>query len=162
MRIWADDLHGWLRASTQEKGPYTGHWDRVIDLVQMNFRDGTLLKECTWKMVVLLPKFNGDFRGVSLIEVLWRTVSGVIRRNIGVAIIYHGVLHEFCTVRGIGTASLEANLIQYLTAMREEVLYEVLLDLSNSCDTLDQEHYLEVIVAYRVGTQTEHLICCYW
>ena len=41
--------------------------------------------------------------------------------------------------QGTGTASLEAKLLQQITAVREEVLYEVFLDLSKAYDALDKE-----------------------
>ena len=34
-------------------------------------------------MVFLLTKANGDFRGIGIIEVLWKTVLGVINHRIG-------------------------------------------------------------------------------
>ena len=74
----AEHLQGWLAAVTREKDPDTGHWDQVIDLVQTVFQDGLLPAECTCQTVVLLPKGNGDFRGIGLVEVLWKAVSGVI------------------------------------------------------------------------------------
>ena len=37
----------------------------------------------------------------------------------------HDTLHVFCTGRDTVTSSLEANLLQKLMAMREEVLYEI-------------------------------------
>ena len=43
-----ENLQGWLVAETKEKVPDTRYWDRVIDLVQMDFRDRLLPYECTW------------------------------------------------------------------------------------------------------------------
>ena len=36
---------------------------------------------------------------------------------------FHNTLHGFLVDKGIGTASLEAKLLQQLVTMREEVLY---------------------------------------
>ena len=63
----------------------------------------------------------------------------VINRRIGAYIIYNGVIHEFRAGRGTGTASIEAKLPQQLEAMREEVLYEVLLDLRKAYANLELE-----------------------
>ena len=43
-----------------------------------------------------------------------------------VAIQFHDTIHGFCTGRGTGTDPLKAKLIQQLTAMKEEVLYDIL------------------------------------
>ena len=46
--------------------------------------------------------------------------------------------------------------------MREEILYEVLLDLWNSYDALDWEWCMEILVAYRFSLWTERLLWIYW
>ena len=63
----------------------------------------------------------------------------MIKFRIGSAVIHHDKLHGFRVGRGMGTASLKAKMLQQLTVMREEVLYEVFLDLKRAYDTLDQE-----------------------
>ena len=50
----------------------------------------------------------------------------------------------------MGTATLEANILQQLTAIREEVLYEIFLDLQNNYDTLDKDRCIEILAAYGV------------
>ena len=50
---------------------------------------------------------------------------------IGAAVDLHDMLHGFRAGRSTGNVSLEVKLLQQLTAIREEVLYEVLLDLRN-------------------------------
>ena len=32
------------------------NWERVADLVQMVFREGQLVEEATWQVLVLIPK----------------------------------------------------------------------------------------------------------
>ena len=61
----------------------------------MAFREGKLPEECTWQMAILSIKGNGDFRGISLVEVLWNTVLIVINRQIVSAVQFHDVLHVF-------------------------------------------------------------------
>ena len=45
--------------------------------------------------------------------------------------------------------------------MREEVLYEVFLDLRKSYDALDREQCMDILVGYGIGTRTERLLCLY-
>ena len=85
----------------------------------------------------------------------------VLNPFIGEAIKYHDILHGFWVIRGTGTTSLKAKLLQKLTAARKEVLYKVLLDLRNPYEVLDQEICLEIIVVYIVGARTEKRFYCY-
>ena len=71
-RMREEDLKGWLAAArrgekkgeTAEKeggdrqGTREGaeNWGRVVELVQTDFRDGVLVEEATWQVVVLIPK----------------------------------------------------------------------------------------------------------
>ena len=91
--------------------------------MQEAFRDGKLAKEFMWQTVVLIPKRRGDFRGIGIIEVLWKAFTRLINRRLTAAISFHNTLHGFWAGRGTGNAALEAKLFQHLTAMREVVLF---------------------------------------
>ena len=70
---------------------------------------------------------------------------GILNRRLSSEMQYHDTLHGFRTGRGIGTASLEAKLIQQLTAMREEFLCEPMLpwtrvDASTSLQHMAWDH----------------------
>ena len=101
-----------------------------MELVQTSFRDRDLAEEATWQAVVLVPKGKGDYRGIGLVEVMWKVVAVILNRRFTSSITFHDVLHGFRVGCGTGTATLEAKLIQQLAAMREEVLYVIFLDLS--------------------------------
>ena len=68
--------------------------------------------------VVLIPDGNGDFRGIGMVEILWKTVTRILNHRLTAAIQFHSTLHGFCTGRVTGTASLEANLLQELLDLR--------------------------------------------
>ena len=61
----------------------------------------------------------------------------------------------------MGTATLEANLIQQLAAMREEVLYVIFLDLTKAYDALDRSRCLEILEGYGVGPSARRLLTSY-
>ena len=117
----------------------------------MAFRDSTLLTECIHKNIILLPKGNGEFRVIGIIEVIWNTASGMINLHIWAKIIYHDVLHSLWAGRGMGTDSLKIKLLQQLMEMREEVLYKVSLDLCKACDALNWQQCLNIIIVYILG-----------
>ena len=58
--------------------------------------------------------------------------------------LYHA-LHGFLTVRGMGTTSLKANILQQLEDTREEVLYDILFYLHNAYYDLDRVRCLGII-----------------
>ena len=95
-----------------------GHWETVVELVQTTFWDGDLAEEATWQAVVLIPKGKGDYRGIGLVEVMWKVVAVILNRRLTSSITFHDVLHGFRAGRGTGNATLEAKLLQQLLAMR--------------------------------------------
>ena len=72
-------------------------------------------------------------------EVIWSTVTSLLNCRLTEEITFHDVLHGFQAGCRTGTAALKANLLQYLTAMREVVLFKVFLDLQKSYNALDRE-----------------------
>ena len=78
---------------------------------------------------MLIPKGDGNyFRGIRLVEVLWKATTGIIKRRLTSDIHNHETLHGFWRGGGTVTSNLEAKVLQYLTAMRETVLHTILLD----------------------------------
>ena len=97
-----------------------------------------MAEEATWKTVVLIPKGRKKYRGIGLVEVMWKVVAEILHRWLATAITYHNFLHGFWAGRSTGTATLKANLLQQLADMREEVLYVIFLDLHKAYDALDR------------------------
>ena len=62
----------------------------------------------------------------------------MVNRRIGEEVNFQDVLHGFWAGRGTGTSSLDAKLLRMLMEMREEVLYEVFLDLLKSDYALER------------------------
>ena len=112
--------------------------------------------------MVLIPKGKKDYRGIGLVEVMWKVVAAILNRRITSSITYHDFLYGFRAVRGTGTATLEAKLLQQLAALREEVLYVIFLDLHKAYDDLDRSRCLEILEGYGVGPQARRLLQTYW
>ena len=94
------------------------NWTRVVDLVQLAFREGKLAEEATRPAVVLIPKGKKEYQGISLVEVMWKVVAAILNRRLTASITLHGFLHGFRAGRRTGTATLEAKLLQQLDALR--------------------------------------------
>ena len=107
--------------------------------------------------MVLINKGDGrDFWGIGLIEVLWKTMKGILNRFFTSVIQFHDVLNGFWAGHGTGTANIKYKLIQQLTHMMEEVLYEIFMDLQKAYDAQDQDRCLKIIAAYGLGPRALH------
>ena len=93
---------------------------------------------------------------------MWKVMVVILNLRFTSSITYHDVLHGFRAGRGTGTATLEANLIQQIAAMREEVLYVIFLDLTKAYDALDRSRCLEILEGYGVGPSARRLLTNYW
>ena len=84
-------------------------------------------------------KEGWDYRGISLVEVVWKVVTVILNCRFADSINFHDVLHGLPAGCGTGNASIEAKLLQQLTAMREEFLYAIFLELHRAYDSLDMD-----------------------
>ena len=100
--------------------------------------------------MVLIPKGKTDYRGVGIVEVMWKVVAEILNIRLTASITFHDLLHCFRESRGTGTATLEAKLLHQLAALREEVLYVIFLDLQKVYDALDRSRCLDVLEGYGV------------
>ena len=112
--------------------------------------------------MVLIPKGKKDYRGIDLVEAMWRVVAAILNRRLTASITYHDFLHGFWAGRGTGTTTLEAKLLQQLLALREKVLYVTFLDLYKAYDALDRSRCLAILEGYGVGPKARKILQTYW
>ena len=114
-------------------------------------------------MVILILK--GDiryFRGIGLVDILWKTVPLLLNRHFTSEIHFHGILHGFRASRGMGTTALESKLPKYLMAMKELVLYDTFLNLQKAYAVLDGDRCLKILAVYKVESRALKIIWMYW
>ena len=93
--IRAENIKGWLAAARRggkatEKGEEKTAaeaegeemWEKVVELTQTAFREGRLAEEATWQAMVMVPKGKGEFRGIGLVEVIWKLLSLILHRRL--------------------------------------------------------------------------------
>ena len=80
-KVRAEHLKEWVKAY-REHYPYQGNWNRVVDLIQTCFREQQVPTQILWSTVVLLPKGNGNYRGIGLLEISWKVIESIINRRI--------------------------------------------------------------------------------
>ena len=87
-------------------------WRLVVKLIHHIWETGEIPRQMLWIIVVLIPKGNsGDFRGIGLLEVLWKVLEKVLDALLS-TIELHDALHGFRAGRGCGTGIMEAKLVQ--------------------------------------------------
>ena len=115
----AKHLRMWLCNATQEEDPDPENWEKVVAIIQEKLMGGELAASCAWQTVVMIPKGEGtNFRGIGLVEVTWKAISGIINHRIYSSIQFHNALHIFFVGRGTETTTLKEKLLQKLIAMR--------------------------------------------
>ena len=95
-------------------------------------------------------------------EVIWKVLAAILNRWLTASITFQDFLHGFRAGCGTGTATLEANLLLQLSALMEEVLFVIFLDLQKAYDALDMSRCLEILEGYGVGPRDWRLLQMYW
>ena len=65
--------------------------------------------------MILLPKGRGEYRGIGLVEVRWKSITSIINTCLRVETSLHDTVHGFRQGRGVGKSTLEAKPAQKLT-----------------------------------------------
>ena len=69
-------------------------------------------------MVLITKGDSKEFRGIGIVEVMWKSTSSIINQYLILEILYYETLHGFWMRRGMGTATVKSELIQQITAIR--------------------------------------------
>ena len=139
----AEDVRGWLRKADLEETQegYVGagdNWRLLVRLITTIWETGEIPRQVLWMIVVLIPKGNSrDFRGIGLLEVLWKVIEKVLDARLS-SIDLHDCLHGFRAGRGCGTGIMEAKLFQQLAYIEQCPLYAVFIDLQKAYDAMDR------------------------
>ena len=84
-------------------------WRALVALVQAIWERGYVPEQMRWMVVVLIPKGGGNFRGIGLLEPIWKLIEAIMDERLN-AIPLHDSLHGCRSGRGTGTAVIEAKL----------------------------------------------------
>ena len=160
--IIVEDLKEWRKEDKWEKDPEGRRCNLVVRLVQVMFRDGTVTEEIAWENMVLIQKGKGEYRGIGLVEVLWKVCSVVVSCRLEKSVVLHDTLHGFREGRGMGKTTMEANMHQKLEGIAHEPLFQVFLYFQKAYDSLDRERCLELLRGYGMGPNLAQLLENYW
>jgi hypothetical protein len=132
-----------------------------VQLVQAAWAHGTIPRQLLWIIVVLILKGGGDYRGIGLLEPVWKCIKRVIDHQLK-AIDLHDSLHGCCNNHGTGTAIIEAKLAQQLSYLELKPFYGVFLDLRKAFDVMDRERCILVLEGYGAGPRMIRFIRGFW
>jgi Reverse transcriptase (RNA-dependent DNA polymerase) len=162
--ISVEDLRLWMDESEQEI-PQRERWEKVIEIVQSAFTRTNLPQVFGIGILVLIPKNEpNQFRGIALLDVIYKLISRIISVRINDSILYHDAIHGFRRERGTTTAISELKLYMRATTMNKKAKprFIIFLDLKKAYDTLDRTRTLEILKSYGVGPNICHIIEQTW
>jgi len=79
----AEYLKEWLKGATlvedPEKGPNNvgagKELEALLQLAQVVWEEGRIPTQLGWVVTVLIPKGGGDYRGIGLLEPIWKVIE---------------------------------------------------------------------------------------
>ena len=138
-------------------------WNKVLELIELVFTGNPLPKSFGVGILVLIPKGVPDqYRGIALLEVIYKLVSAIINRRLTAQIAFHDAVHGFRVGRGTNTAIIELKLRMQLAQRTTKPLYLVFLDLKKAYDTLDRGRTLGILKGYGLGQNLCRIIEEVW
>jgi len=138
-------------------------WNMVLDLTQTAFRGDEIPLAFGYAVLCLMPKNeHGKFRGISLLEVLYKLCTTIIHLRFQDAISFHDGIHGFRHRRGTNTAIFEAKLLMQLHVRLGRPLFQIFIDLTKAYDALDRDRTLAILEGYGVGPRLLHFIRTNW
>ena len=157
--IRAEDIKQWCKNRDKEPTP----WEIVMNIVQESFKSGEMPKRLSQAIVVLIPKNeSGGYRGIGLLETLWKLITTIINQRIVSHVELHDSHHGFRPKRGTGTAIIEAKLRIQLALRQNKPLYHIFLDMSKAYDTLDRGRTIQILKAYGMGERILRILNSFW
>jgi hypothetical protein len=163
--IRVEHLRTWMSGATRAKDQiYVGEWAMITKLIQMAFIGEDIPSAFFVGILVLLPKPDGDFRGIALLEVIYKLISSIINQRLakGLNTKLHDAIHGFRSGRGTGTATIEAKLLMQLAQRANKPLHMIFMDLKKAYDTLDRDRTMKILQGYGVGENIRRIIGEIW
>ena len=130
----------------------------MVSIMQLAFQEGRLPEAMTWTEMVLMSKEEGYFRGIGLVEVIWKVLTSITNNRLRYSVTLYDALHEFRQGRGTGMATLKTNMVQHLAGVFKDPLFQVFLDVRKACGLLYRKICMEVLNGYGLGPKLRRLL----
>ena len=73
----------------------TKMWEKVVSIIHVAFWEGYIPEALMWTTMVLIPKGGGDYRGIGLVEIIWKVCTLIVNSRLQSSIVLHDALHGF-------------------------------------------------------------------
>ena len=90
-----EHLNSWLLAATRDKEPETKTWNKLVGVIQVAFQKGYIPEALMWKTMVLIPKGGREYRGIGLVETIWKVCASILNSKLQSSVVLHEVLYGF-------------------------------------------------------------------
>ena len=154
-RMKVESLLGWETSNPEA-------WKLLIGIVQESFLGFEVPTAYSQAILVLIPKSEAGFRGVTLLEVLYKLWGMIVYRRASQVIQFHPDIHGFRSKRGCETAILEAKLEMQWAAFNATPYFQIFLDLAKAYDSIDRERLLELLAGYGFGPNVLRFLRRVW
>ena len=78
-------------------------WRLLVILVHKTFKDRAVPEEVAWATMVFFLKSRGVYRGIGLVEVVWKVCETMVNYRLKRSVTLHDAVHGFRAGRGTGT-----------------------------------------------------------
>ncbi len=76
IKVWLSDV---MHEEEEESDVGLGDkWRTFVLLMQAIWEQGCIPEQMRWKIIVLLPKGNGDYHGIGLLDPFWKVVEKIM------------------------------------------------------------------------------------
>ncbi len=93
-------------------------WRALARLIQAIWDEGRIPLQLGWVVTVLIPKCGGDYRGIGLLEPIWKVIERVMDHWLEVIALYN-ILHGCRNGQGTSTVVIEAKLTWQLAHIEQ-------------------------------------------
>ena len=100
-----------------------------MSITRLEFWDGHIPEAFTWTNMLLIPNSGWWYRGMFLLEVIWKVCVSIVNSRLRQTITLHDVLHGFRKGRGKGMESIEEKMEQQIAGIVHEQLLQVFIDV---------------------------------
>ena len=115
-----------------------------------------------WQAIVLIPKSVGGYRGIELVEAIWKVCALIVKNRLRSTTILYDALHGLRQGGGTGTVIMESNIEQKLEGTVHEQMFKVFIEIQTAYNSLDRWICMKILRGYGLGPNIQKIIQIYW
>jgi uncharacterized protein (DUF433 family) len=164
--ITIEDIKGWYHKAWISEDRTEEDiiiWEKVVEIIMLAFTTGNIPSSFYNTILVRVPKpGNKGYRGIALLETIYKVMSMIIHRRLTSTINLHESIHGFCTQRGTETSIMNIKLLMQSIQRDINPMYFIFLDIKKAYDSVDRERILQLLQQYGVGPNICSIIEQIW